>query len=483
MYEALLYLNAAVFAGVAAWYARRDYASIFHPASFYLAFHGLIFVFRPFLAYYGEYEAIYRVFRFRPTEEDMIVVLVGAMLGFLAFMLAVTRIGGVTVRIDRDQADAAERRHLMKPFLITLLLCGPIALYSLLYAWEGRAIGNLGVVMDGATGLTVNSESHGYFKDSQVMLTPLVALVVWFGRFRLWTILPVAAFVVLRVGTGGRWPLVACFVLIGLLYLSEKGRRWPPAWTVLALMLLTIPFTAISQDRGRSVRELFVEDRVAAYDGGGARDRFMEGMDFANLEYYQYLVYAIPKRTGTYGYFVHNLQILTEPIPRVLWPDKPVGAPIKLYSLLEYGRPIGMTNSLPGEGWAQLGFAGVVLWCGLAGALLGWVYRRFASRRPSNLTLIAYATLLSLSITFFRDGLLITLLRTGLFCFLPLAIMALAARFLAQPTAAELRAAPLARRRTRAEPAEPAAVTPRSRRQAAFVPRAHRPREAAAPAE
>jgi hypothetical protein len=167
---------------------------------------------------------------------------------------------------------------------------------------------------------------------------------------------------------------------------------------------------------------LFVESQVERDFSGYAELRFMEGMDTGNLEYLEFIVYAIPERTGTYGYFVGLLQIFTEPIPRVLWPNKPVGEPIRMYNLFDVGNPAGMTSSLPGQGWANLGWAGVLLWCGLFGAAWGWFYEQFARRSSSSLRMLAYLTFLPLSILFFRDGGLLTILRFGLFLAIPLIV-------------------------------------------------------------
>lgn len=55
-------------------------------------------------------------------------------------------------------------------------------------------------------------------------------------------------------------------------------------------------------------------------------------MHWANMEFLDN-VETVPRRTGTYGFFGDNPQAFTEPIPRKLWKDKPVGAPIKMLNL------------------------------------------------------------------------------------------------------------------------------------------------------
>ena len=173
-------------------------------------------------------------------------------------------------------------------------------------------------------------------------------------------------------------------------------------------------------------------------------------MDFANLEYFEYIVHAVPQRTGTYDYFAHMLQIATEPIPRALWPDKPAGSPVQLFSLWDYGKPIGMTASLPGMGWMSLGYAGVAIQALIFALLFGYAYRALLLRRGGPVARLGYALVIGASLIGFRDGTLLTLVRLVPFYFGPLLLALLLAR-LAAERAAPVRLEPAAARQTPAE--------------------------------
>jgi hypothetical protein len=56
MYIALLILSVVLFTGVCLYYVGQPAASIFHPATFYLAYHGLVFVIRPIFAWLYAYD-------------------------------------------------------------------------------------------------------------------------------------------------------------------------------------------------------------------------------------------------------------------------------------------------------------------------------------------------------------------------------------------------------------------------------------------
>lgn len=328
---------------------------------------------------------------------------------------------------------------LLNPFLITAMLCGPLALYSAVSAW-GAAASDLSVVtMDQGTGVAISTNTTGYLVDAQLMLAPLSLLFAWLNRFRWWSLMPLVAFIVLRSGTGGRGPFVLAAVSLALLYLFEKGKRWPDMKNVAIIAGVAVLFNVVGSDRGASIRRLFIQDNTYQYQFNRIDLRFMEGMDLANMDFLEYLTYAVPGRTGTYGYFLDNLQIFTEPVPRIFWPGKPIGPPIKMYNLFDYGYPIGMTYSLPGEGYQQLGLIGVMIWCGLFGYVYGVAYAKFAKSRQTNFQTVAYCFFVPISILFFRDGLLLTILKAGLFLFLPLGVLYLLTRTAGLPTSDDLR--------------------------------------------
>lgn len=148
---------------------------------------------------------------------------------------------------------------------------------------------------------------------------------------------------VFRAGTGGRGPFVSAAAACILLWLYDRRRRFPAPRAVAAILAVAVLFLGVGVDRGQALRQIIGVDNASQVEIQRRKDQPMETMDLANIEFLEYLVYAIPEKTGTYDYFLSSLQVLTEPIPRVWWKGKPVGSPIKLYSLFDYGFPIGMT--------------------------------------------------------------------------------------------------------------------------------------------
>lgn len=445
MYEFALALSAFCFIAVVVSFAFHPSFSIFHPLAIYSAFHGFVFVFRPIVAWIMNYGLIYQYFQFTPSIDDKLTVIYASNLGFLIFAATCWRSGNRVMAFKLDQARLEERVRLRPLFFLVAAICVPIGAYSLATGWNLAATtgsASSGMVHDVATGASINVSSNGYLVEAQLMLASCGAIFAWLFRFRLIAVVPILTFVVVRAGTGGRGPFVTALATIGLLYLYEHRRRMPGAVFLAVLPVLLIVFQLIGDDRGASVRRIFGNDATSQVFGPSrVGERPLEGMDFANLEYFEYAVFVVPQRSHTYTYFTGNLQLFTEPIPRVLWKNKPIGAPIDRIHLFRYGNPVGMTGSLPGEGWMSLGWTGVILWCGLWGWGLGNIYRKYVDGTQGTIQTIAYMTFVPILIIAFRDGQLITIFRQGIFFFAPIALWWTLARVVGVPTAVKARTA------------------------------------------
>ncbi len=440
MYEVTLLFNILLWLAIVLYYIRLPAASAFHPASYYLFFHGFIFALRPIVVYVNNYTALYNAYQYTPSPNDKITVILASMIGLVSFMIPVLRYGHLEQKFTHDVFVDTERNELAKPFFFVSVLLVPLALISIFANWASRSNESSTMILDSAYGRFINTASSGYFDDFQFVLAPLAVTCVWIFRFKWWSFIPLAIFIILRGGTGGRWPIMMACATVALMFLYQNCQKWPTFKASFFLVLSLWIFQLVGQDRGATIRNFFVSENSSSYLSRKENDLgFLESMDWANLEFFEYIVYAVPQRTGTYGYFLDNLQILTEPIPRVIWLDKPVGPPIQLFSLFDYGYPIGMTYSLPGEGWMQLGYLGVAIWCGLFGWFYGWIYNRFQRSQQSNLTMITFLLVIPLSLQFFRDGLLLTMIKTHAWFLMPVLMIYGFARLSAVPLADDIR--------------------------------------------
>ena len=452
MYEVSLALSVLCFGLVVGYFSRQQSFNAFHPLTIYLAFHGLVFVFRPIVAYFLDFRGIYLLYQFTPSTSDKTIVILASTLGMLSFAFFSLQTGNVPMLFKHDRFAAAERARLLPSALWTIAICGAIGAYSLAVMWGRATTGTFDMVRDAATGTAINTTMNGYVVEAQLMLTTCCVLLGWLFRFRLIALLPLLAFIVFRAGTGGRGPFVTAAASLVLIYLYEHRRRFPGVKMIALAGAVLALFVLVGSDRGATIRSYLAGTEKVEIQTEELGLRALEGMDFANMEYFEFLVYAVPQRTGTYEYFASNLIIFTEPIPRVLWPGKPIGSPVQFFKLFDYGFPIGMTRSLPGEGWTQLGWVGVVLWCGLWGGALGALYRRFATGTQSSFAVLFYFSFISVFIIAFRDGMLSTILRQGMFFVAPVLLWWVISSYLGIPLAQDARS--IAARNSRRQNAE-----------------------------
>ncbi len=416
-----------VYLATLAVYVRQEQASIAHPATLYLAFHGFVFVFRPFVAWSLDFDFVYRLYDFQPSLSDKIIVIAGSTLAMLVF------VGTSLALCKRSAPEIASgafdtaRAIFLKPIVIAAALITPFAVYSQIGNWSRRASQFETMLRDAATGVQVNTTSVGWITEFGLALAPLAVMIVWLSRYRWWGWAFFGVFALLQSGSGTRGPLVYAVLAIGIIYLLEHGRRWTD-WRSFALLGLTaIAFNLIVIDRGSAVRQVFVEERQSRYVN--MRDlQPLEHMDFANMEYFEYVVYAVPQRSGSYDYFANNLQIFTEPVPRALWKDKPVGSPVQFFNLWDYGRPIGITVSMPGIGWLSLGWLGIAIQAFVTALAYSLIYRWLAVRRAGPIAFLSYGLIAATSLLVFRDGALISVVRTVPFYLGPLALILFLAR-------------------------------------------------------
>lgn len=428
MYDFLLLASLVLFLITVTAYLRHPAAMLAHPASFYLIFHGFVFVFRPLVARWYEFDFVYRLYEFQPSIEDKITVILGANLAMLVFVVTSLWVGSRPATAPSRAATEAARARLFWPIVATAGLLTPLALYSQLGNWVRRVNNFETMVRDAATGNMVNLQGNGWFTDSALMMAPLAVLLVWLSRYRWWGWTYFAGFAFLQAGTGTRHAIIFAIAAIAICWLLERGRKWFD-WRAVALVLAAaIAFNQIVIDRGGAVRALVAEDMGPSYIHEESLAP-LEHMDFASLEYFEYIVYAVPQRTGTYDYFAHTLQLFTEPIPRVVWEGKPVGSPVQMFSLWDYGRPVGMTASMPGIGWMSLGYVGIVIQSVIFALIFGALYRVLLTTSSSPLRRLTYALAIAMTVLGFRDGTLLTLFRTLPFYFGPLFMALLLARF------------------------------------------------------
>jgi hypothetical protein len=155
-----------------------------------------------------------------------------------------------------------------------------------------------------------------------------------------------------------------------------------------------------------------------------------DGLDFSNFDFLTYIVAKVPQETGRYTHGLQHLQLFTEPIPRKLWPRKPIGAPVRTFNLNDYGNFLGLTPSLIGDGWMTGGWLGVTLNMSLAGLSLALLYNWFVRNLDNPFKVSLMIVITSVLIQLYRDGSIVAMSKFLLFTTLPIFLWLFFTRFL-----------------------------------------------------
>lgn len=438
MFEIALLLQATLWIVVFLVFLRNKSSSIFHPLFFYLVFHGLVFVARPIL---GEVLSLHQVadyMYFYPDDSDKIRALVVSSVALVVFAIFAMRSGSATPAFA-DRVTMRPTRSESIALWLTWAVLAPLAIYSAVFAIGGAGFEGTGrVQMERVEGIAAYTNTTGYLVDASQMLMPLVLLPILFAKRRWIAYLPATAFIGYRVFMGwGRWTIVDLVIVIFLAQLWLRRHKWPNrrAFATWAVIIPAVFFVFAALGDNRDLARSYFGDigtDQQVLDGRSWLEK-LDNLDFANYDYLTFVVSVVPKSTLSYTYGTQYLQLFTEPIPRIWWPAKPYGPPIKFFDLNDYANFIGLTVSLPGDGWMSGGWIGVVLTMALAGWLLGKLHRWFWRNQASKAKAILYLITIAVSSQLFRDG-GISIFKFMLFTSVPIVFWALSVRVLDRVT-------------------------------------------------
>ncbi len=401
------------------WYLRTEYFTVIGPVFWYFIFHLLVFVLRPIGVIYFGFDNIWTYMRRVPTDLELAQTLLVATTGLCVFVATALASGG-NIKWE-FRADQAVGRGVWRTFIVLSVLVAPFCLYSLYINLTGQVSG----VRDVETGIYIMTNSTGYIVDAQVMLLPMAIVFLVLRRFKPFGFVPLAiylSYVVIFVRA--RWQLIVGLLASYLLYCALVKRRvllWP---VLVAGPMLLLAFWLKGLDR-TVFQEMVVLGDTSTVKNIGQQMTLKEKLDtqdFANFDYLSFVIAVVPAETHTYTYFTQWLQLFTEPIPRILWKNKPIGAPIQFFELMDYGNFIGLTVSIIGDGWMSLGWAGVVITMGAAGFFLGRIHRQACAKSYDPLITIMYCILTAVWFQFYRDG-GISIFKFGLFAVGPVLVL------------------------------------------------------------
>lgn len=375
--------------------ALREARSVLHPAWMFLGLHAYIVTSRLIQVYTGS-NPMRATFAWPVTVDELIRAGVSSDLGLLAIA-----VGWIVARF------IVKHRQLAKPDVRVVS-----EFRVRLVASAAMAIGVFAILLSGSNehGLQNASwDTSGYLAATTSWPSWSVCLLHFLYGFP-GPLLIVTSAVLTFVGlTNSRFAVVIPIILLSFIWLSRRRGRG-------------IPLTMVAVILGAWVIWLPMKPfKKSLHEGAGVKDALNEALEYAYTDYSkaegsvdeQFLDMVAATMTlsdlhGSWYWGSTIAPLLTGPVPRLLWPEKPKMNQYQ-WDLQVPARnlaDLGMTAGLVAEGYVNFGYVGVVLYCFGVSFAFAFAYFRVAKSNRKSPSLLLYLFCLASAAQVYRDGLI-----------------------------------------------------------------------------
>jgi hypothetical protein len=370
--------------------------AFWHPLTAYLLFHLYSFSYRAFNIYSGSplmYEG-------QANAEAVTIDEINRALLWADIALIVFVVASLLAHLNFDaKTSQPVVRRVMNPNIARAIgiLCLPVGAYFL-YSIKTSGVD-----------LSADSASAGYVQVIAMWPIGALGLLVFAFGFR-WYLVGLIAFFLGVVALQGyhRFMLILPLLFFAAYYLQSARRRWPTIPIVVGAILVALIFPRLKsigasvqygdyENALTLVKESFVSGKKEFAPGPSEDflDQFAGGLSLIDTNDRKFW-------GSTY------LAIVTLPIPRAWWPNKP-GLADHLQEISTSGRQYSVEGRIftyLGESYLNFGYAGLFLIPALMGYLLT-AYCLHANTGPmQRLSRYVYLVAFMALIQTFRDGLL-----------------------------------------------------------------------------
>jgi hypothetical protein len=404
-YPVILLFDFLVFLVCTVTLLRYGRLSHSHPGTIYLFFHMYTFTLRLIGLSFGAATMLtqYMLF-FEPVREEEIVR--AAILGDVALIvmtiawIKASRDDINRVRKHREGLSGGRPNLSLKHIWSVGVIAFPLGLFGI---W---AFTNLPGLEGERVELGEWQTSSWFFMTQIWAGLMLIALIYWYG-FRWWLMVPMTFYLLLMAYQGfHRFRVIIPAILLIQIYLDRRKLKWPPFYVLVLLfflMLLFFPLKEIGRmaQQGEDIAQIvdISKQSVNSALAGQAPDhQFLD--EFA-------CGLTLSDAAGKRYYGSTYLALITLPIPRQWWPDKP-GLADYLHDIAVPSRPMdemGMIVTFLGESYINFGHLGIIIIPALLAYVLGRVYFRAYRSNYFSVMRMAYLLIACNLIQVYRDGL------------------------------------------------------------------------------
>lgn len=204
----------------------------------------------------------------------------------------------------------------------------------------------------------------------------------------------------LTYGTGGRFQFLGWVIPIGYYLTRNVSPGKKILFSTVGLFFILIFFSMAGVMRYQDAKTTSFGD---LYDASIERLKMADDVNF--IDGFM-MIYQVYPKILDYDYGFEHIEILLRPIPRSLWPNKPVGSWVRKYQEKYNGEVLnsaGFSPTIWGVFYSEGGIIGIVVLSVLWGYMLSYLYRSFTSFN-SGLASMLIGILLASLVPIFRSG-------------------------------------------------------------------------------
>ncbi len=376
-----------------------------HPATIYLFFHIYTFTLRLIALTLGAPTLLsqYMLF-FEPVAHSEIVK--AALMGDVALVvmtiawIKASRDDLANVRAHPGQSSKNLPNLSLRHIWSVVAIAFPLGLFGM---W---AFTNLPGVQGERVELGEWQTSSWFFITQVWAGLALLALIYWYG-FRWWLLAPMSLYLfVMAIQGYHRFRVIIPAILLIQIYLDRRKLKWPPIYVLGVMMFLMLIFFPL-KDIGKLTQE--GEGMVQIVDMSRQSVNNALAVQAPDQQFLDQFACAVTlmDASGRRYYGTTYLALLTLPIPRQWWPEKP-GLADFLIDISIPSRPMaemGMIVTFLGESYVNFGYLGIVFVPGLLAYLLARAYFRAYRNNYFSVIRLSYLLVACNLIQVYRDGL------------------------------------------------------------------------------
>lgn len=254
------------------------------------------------------------------------------------------------------------------------------------------------------SGRSLAFQVSGYLYLIPLMLVGIAILLVALWKFgglpTLWSKLLVSFILFnlfnLTFQSSGRFQFIGWIIAAGIIWSSTYRPVKRLAILTMAVVLAVSLFAAAGAMRGSA--------RADADFNQAAWQRAFSAEDANMLDGFVLIQQVYPDRLE-FSFGMEHVEVLLRPIPRAIWPDKPVGGYMNKLGLIDAdsGFTLGISPSILGSFYAEAGLVGILFWCIVYGFTIAKIVTWSVSLQPFP-SIVVRAMLAASLIPLLRGG-------------------------------------------------------------------------------